>query len=68
MSEVDIKYDIHSGYGWNRESTQCTEIQAVRALQESGKSIKTAIVMILTGASRKEAEIKLQVAKGGVCR
>ncbi|PWJ51689.1 N-acetylmuramic acid 6-phosphate etherase [Faecalicatena contorta] len=48
------------------ESTQCSENQAVLALQQADQSIKTAIVMLLTGASREEAEQKLCKAKGFV--
>lgn len=48
------------------ESTQCAEERAIRALKDSGQSIKTAIVMVLTGVSRKEAEIKLKNAEGFV--
>ncbi|HCR82684.1 MAG TPA: N-acetylmuramic acid 6-phosphate etherase [Lachnospiraceae bacterium] len=48
------------------ESTQCSEKQAVLALREADQSIKTAIVMLLTGASREEAEKKLYEAKGFV--
>ncbi|MDD3362806.1 MAG: N-acetylmuramic acid 6-phosphate etherase [Hespellia sp.] len=48
------------------ETTQCSEKQAVLALQDAGKSIKTAIVMLLTGVSRDEAERKIVEAKGFV--
>lgn len=48
------------------ECTQCSEDQAVHALAQAGKSIKTAIVMLLTGLSREEAEARIKDAKGFV--
>lgn len=48
------------------ESTQCSEERAVLAMKAAGNSIKTAIVMILTGASKEEAESKLVRSEGFV--
>lgn len=48
------------------ESTDCSEAEAVRALGEAGQSIKTAIIMILTGVSCEEAERRLHEENGFV--
>ncbi len=46
------------------DSTECSEAVAVAALKEAGMSIKTAIVMILMGVSREEADARLHREKG----
>ena len=48
------------------DSTECSEETAVQVLKEADMSIKTAIVMILTGMSREKAEEKLCKEKGFV--
>lgn len=48
------------------DSTECSEETAVQVLKEADMSIKTAIVMVLTGMSREEAEKKLCIEKGFV--
>ena len=48
------------------DSTECSEEVALAALKEAGMSIKTAIVMILTGVSRDEADARLYKEKGFV--
>ncbi len=50
------------------ESTECPEEEALAALKEADMSIKTAIVMILTGVSREEAEKRLRREKGFIRR
>lgn len=47
-------------------TTGCSEETAVKTLKEADMSIKTAIIMILTGMSRSEAEEKLCREKGFV--
>lgn len=46
--------------------TDCSEDEAIRALREADKSIKAAIVMILTKMTKAEAEEELRVNKGFV--
>lgn len=48
------------------ESTECDMETAEKALQASGYSIKTAIVMILTGLSKDEAETRIRENHGFV--
>ena len=50
------------------DTTSCTAEEALHALREAGQSIKTAIVMILLGISREEAEARLQKSSGFVRR
>ena len=50
------------------DTTSCTAEEALQALREAGQSIKTAIVMILLGVSREEAEARLQKSSGFVRR
>lgn len=49
-------------------TTHCKEDVAEQTLSDSGQSIKTAIVMILTGLSKEDAEDKLQKEDGFVRR
>lgn len=46
------------------EATDCTYETASQAFLESGESVKVAIVMILTGSSKEEAQEKLMQGKG----
>ena len=48
------------------DTTSCSAEEAVRALHEADQSIKTAIVMILLGVSRDEAEERLRQENGFV--
>lgn len=50
------------------ESTGCDIDTAVKTLELSGYSIKTAIVMILTGATKEEAEKKISENNGFIRR
>ena len=49
-----------------KATTGCSESEAEKALKASGGSIKTAIVMVLTGLSRPEAEAELLKEQGFV--
>lgn len=46
------------------QATECSYEEATAAFEASGKKVKQAIVMILTGSNREEAEKKLEEAKG----
>ena len=50
------------------ECTQCSEKQAEAVLKGADGSIKTAVVMLLTGVTRTEAEEKLKISGGFVNR
>ncbi|MBC5690346.1 N-acetylmuramic acid 6-phosphate etherase [Mediterraneibacter sp. NSJ-55] len=50
------------------ECTQCSEKQAEEVLKGADGSIKTAVVMLLTGVTRTEAEEKLKISGGFVNR
>jgi N-acetylmuramic acid 6-phosphate etherase len=46
--------------------TGCDRDTATRAIEQAGRSVKTAIVMLKSGATRAEAEARLAAAQGFV--
>lgn len=46
------------------QATECSAVRANHAFYEADKNVKLAIVMILTGLSKKEAQQQLDKAKG----
>ena len=47
-------------------AAECTREQAEKGLEEAGQEVKTAIVMLKKGGTKKEAEHRLKTAKGRV--
>jgi N-acetylmuramic acid 6-phosphate etherase len=49
-------------------ATECNEQDAARYLEESGKNVKLAICMILTGKDKKSCEQLLEENAGNVSK